>query len=90
MLKVETEQVDTRFMTFTERGAALKGVISELPPELTKVREGLSESTTWAENLEKQFDKLRGSTEKVYDVFVDLNDGLDDYTKKAEQAWAAV
>ena len=89
VLKVDIDAVDTRFMTFRERGAALKGTISELPPELTKVREGLQESTTWAENIEKQFDKLRDATEKVYDVFVDLNDGLDDYTKKAEAAWAA-
>ena len=89
VLKVDIDTVDTRFMTFTERGAALKGVISELPPELTKVREGLSESTTWAENLEKQFDALRGSTERVYDVFVDLNAGLDNYIEKAEQAWQA-
>ena len=89
VLKVDIDAVDTRFMTFTERGAALKGVISELPPELTRVREGLSESTTWAENLEKQFDKLRDATGKVYDVFVDLNDGLDDYAEKAEQAWKA-
>ena len=87
VLKVETEQVDTRFMTFHERGAALKGVISELPPELTAVRDGLSESTTWAENLEKQFDALRNTTQQVYDVFLDLNDGLDDYTQKAEKAW---
>ena len=89
VLKVDIDAVDTRFMTFRERGAALKGTISELPPELTKVREGLQESTTWAENIEKQFDKLRDATEKVYDVFVDLNDGLDDYAEKAEQAWAA-
>ena len=64
VLKVETEKVDTRFMTFTERGAALKGVISELPPELTQVREGLQESTTWAENIEKQFEALRDTTQK--------------------------
>ena len=89
VLKVDIDTVDTRFMTFTERGAALKGVISELPPELTKVREGLSESTTWAETLEKQFDALRSSTERVYDVFVDLNDGLDNYIEKAKQAWVA-
>ena len=89
VLKVDIDAVDTRFMTFRERGDALKGTISELPPELTRVREGLSESTTWAANLEKQFDALRGSTERVYDVFVDLNAGLDDYTEKAEQAWQA-
>ena len=89
VLKVDIDAVDTRFMTFRERGDALKGTISELPPELTRVREGLQESTTWAANLEKHFDALRGSTERVYDVFVDLNAGLDDYTEKAEQAWQA-
>lgn len=61
VLKQETEQVDTRFLSFRERGVALKDAIAELPPELTKINDLLPMTAVHAEKLDTYFENLKVS-----------------------------
>ena len=65
VLKVETEQVDTRFMSFRERGDALKSTIRELPPAITAVHSG--------------FDALAPTAARVNALFTEYNETLGRY-----------
>ena len=88
VLKEEIEQVDVRFLTFRERGAALKDAIAELPPELT----GLSDGFGWLEQkasaIPPIFEDIQKTAEKgLFDVvqwdIEKTNDALEDLIQKA-------
>jgi len=63
-------EIDTRFLTFHERAAALTGVIRELPPRITAVR--------------SELDVLAPTAERVAAIFGSLNTSLVDNQRELD------